>query len=117
MGPAERLGDGTAGAGRRVEPAEAAIGVGLQDPGIAGEMPLGMLAAAVARIVEQHRRRPASPAERAVVADIGPEPAGDRLALGQHRHGGVVAVQPLGSEHMLRISSWSGARAAAAAPT
>jgi hypothetical protein len=24
----------------------------------------------------------------------------DRLALGQNRHGGVIAVQPLGSEHV-----------------
>jgi hypothetical protein len=64
-------------------------------------MSFRMLAAAVAGIVEEHRRRPGlALAERSVVADIGPQPAGDRLALGQDRHGRVVAVQPLGGKDM-----------------
>jgi hypothetical protein len=81
-----------------VERAEAAIGVGLQDAGPAGEMALGMLAAAIAGVFEERRRRPA--AERPVVADVGPEPAGGGPGLGQHRHRGVVAVQALGGENV-----------------
>ena len=70
MGPAERFGDRAARSRRRIEPAEATVGVGLQDPGIAGEMLLGVLAAAVARVVEEDSRR--ALAEGAIVADIRP---------------------------------------------
>ena len=101
MSPAEGFGHGPAGTCRRVEAGKATVGIGLQDPGIVRQMSFRMLATAVAGIVEQHRRRPGlALAERPVVADIGPEPAGDGLALGQHRHGRVVAVQPLGGEDM-----------------
>ena len=62
-----------------VELVEPGIGVGLQDPGVAGQMPARMLAAAVARVEEDRRRRRRA-AERPVVAHIGPEPAGDGLA-------------------------------------
>ena len=70
MGPAEGFTDGPAGACRRVEAGEAAVGIGLEDSGIAGQVPLGMLAAAVARIVEEDGRRALG--EGPVVADIGP---------------------------------------------
>ena len=63
-------------------------------------MSLRMHAAAVAGIVEQHRRRSLA-GKGAVVADIGPEPAGDGPALSQDGNGGVVAVQPRGGVHML----------------
>ena len=82
-----------------VELAEAGIGVGLEDAAPAGEMRFGMLATAVAGVAEERGRRCAA-GEGAVVADIDPEPAGVGLALGQHRHRGVVAVQPLGRQHM-----------------
>ena len=62
-------------------------------------MPARVLAVAVAR-VEEHRRRRCRAGERPVVADIGPQPPGDGLAFGQHRHGRVVAVQALGGQHM-----------------
>ena len=84
---------------RRVEPIEPGIGVRLQDAGIAVEMTFGMLAGPIARVVE-HRRRRVAPAERPVVAHIDPGPTGRGLALGQHRHGGVVAVHALAGEHM-----------------
>ena len=58
-----------------------------------------MLAAAVAR-VEEGRGRRIRAAERLVVSHIGPQPAGAGLALGQHRHGGVVGVDALGRKHM-----------------
>ena len=63
------------------------------------KVPRGMLVPAIARGVIERRRRRAPP-ERPVVADIDPDVPLDRLALGQNRHGGVVAVQPLGSEHV-----------------
>jgi hypothetical protein len=33
-----------------------------------------------------------------VIADVNPAASGDSLALGKHRHRGVVPVQPLGGE-------------------
>jgi hypothetical protein len=38
--------------------------------------------------------------ERPVVAHIGPDAPLDRLALGQDRHGRVIAAQPLGGQDM-----------------
>ena len=99
MRPAQRLGDRPRRAVGGVELAEAGIGVGLQDAGQPARCRSGCSPRAVARVEEQRRRRRAA-GERPVVADIGPEPAGDGLALGQHRHRRVVAVQPLGGEHM-----------------
>jgi hypothetical protein len=67
---------------------------------------LGVLAASVAGVPEEDGRR--TSAERAIVADIGPQTAGDGLALGQHRHGRVVAVQPFGGEYVLvdQLMEW-----------
>jgi hypothetical protein len=45
---------------------------------------------------EQNDRRRTRPAKGAIVADIGPDAAGDRLALCQDRRGRVVAEEPLG---------------------
>jgi len=62
-------------------------------------MPLGMLLSSIpGGIVERRSRR--GSAERTVIADIGPDVAGDRLALGQDRHSGVVAVQPFAGQNM-----------------
>ena len=99
-----------------IELAVAAIGVGLQDAAPGGQMALGMLARAVAR-VEEHRRRRRPPAERPVVAHIGPTSPGVGLALGQHRHGGVVAMQALGGQDMGLRRSWIGCSTAQQAPT
>ena len=71
MAPASRLGDRAWFAFAVVELAEPGIGVGLQDAGIAGQMPGGMLAGPVAR-VEKYRRRRVGPSKRPVVAYIGP---------------------------------------------
>ena len=66
---ASRIGPGLrAGMVELVEPG---IGVGLQNPRVAREMPARMLAAAVARVVEDRRRRRRT-AERLIVAHIGP---------------------------------------------
>jgi hypothetical protein len=71
--------------------------IGLEDPGIAGEMPVGVLAVAVARVEEQRGRRVGA-GERPIVPDISPYSANDTLVFGQHRHGRVVAVQAFGGE-------------------
>src|SRR5207237_328714 len=76
-----------------------ADGVGLEDPGLVGQMRLGMPAAPIARVID-HRRRRTRPAERTIVAHVNPASPGIGLALGQDRHGGVVAVQPLSGEDM-----------------
>jgi hypothetical protein len=68
--------------------------VGLQNAGVAGQMPLRMLARPIARGVEQRRRRILA-AERPVVAHVDPDPAGLRRALGEDRRGGVVTNQPI----------------------
>ena len=51
-----------------------------------------MFAGAIARVIE-HRRRRRGAAERAIVAHVNPTSPGVGLALGQDRHGRVVAVQ------------------------
>ena len=79
-------------------------------------MALGCCATAVARVVE-HRRRRRRPGEGAVVAHIDPESAGVGLALGQDRHGRIVAMQSLGGQDMGLDALKSGASAARAAPT
>ena len=71
MGPARRLDDRPRLAAGLVEPVEARIGVRLHQPGVAGQVPFGMLAAAVGR-VEERRRRRIGAGERPVVAHIGP---------------------------------------------
>ena len=79
-------------------------------------MRLRMLAAAVARVVE-HRRRRRRAAERAVVPHIDPASADIGLALGQHRHGGVVAMQALGCHDMGLEPLKSGSSTVQQAPT
>src|SRR5229473_1322973 len=74
---------------RLVDPVEPGIGVRLHQAGIARQMLFGMLAAAVGR-VEEDRRRRIEAAEGLIIADVGPESAGAALALGLHRHGGLV---------------------------
>src|ERR1700755_3013096 len=76
-----------------------AVGVGLENPSVVGEVGLRMFGGPVARVVEHCRRR-CGAAERAIVAQVNPTSPRGGLALGQDRHGGVVAVQPLGREDM-----------------
>ncbi|SHF60822.1 hypothetical protein SAMN02745223_03094 [Devosia limi DSM 17137] len=40
------------------------------------------------------------PPKPSIIPDIGPDPARCRLAPGQHRHGGIVPVQPFGPHDM-----------------
>ena len=88
MHPARRLPDRAGLAVREIELVVAIVGVGLQDAGVACEMRLRVLAAPVARVMEDRGRRPGA-AERLIVADVDPEPADVGLAFRQHRHGRV----------------------------
>src|SRR5262249_24120607 len=99
MGPAGCFDDRTRLSLRLVDRVEARICVGLENAGVSGEMPLGMLAAAIGRI-EVHCSWSSGAAERLIVAHIGPYTPGPRLHFGEHRHRGVVTVDPLGSEHV-----------------
>ena len=68
-----------------------------------GQSKLAMLLrmfSATIRRVEKHGCRRIGAGERAVVAHIGPEPAGSGLALGQDRHCGVVRVDAFGRKDM-----------------
>jgi hypothetical protein len=77
MHPTRRLDQRPRLAGGVIELGVSAIGVGLEDPGIAGQMRLRMLAAAIARVIE-HRSPPAAPVRQTdqLVLD---EPIADRL--------------------------------------
>jgi hypothetical protein len=90
MGPAGGLGDPVA----VVQPIEPGIAVGVDDPLEALQMRLWVLALAVGRIAEQGRRW-ARTGERALVANVGPQPAGLGFARArrQYRHRGVVDVE------------------------
>ena len=99
MRPARRLPDRAGLAVRKIELVVAVVGVRLQNADISCEMRQRMLAARVARVVEDRGRLPGA-AERPIVADIDPEPAGVSLAFAQHRNGRVVAMQALGRHDM-----------------
>jgi hypothetical protein len=97
MRPAGSLGDRPGLTVCRIEPIEARIGVGLKNAGVALQMAFGMIAGSVAG-VEEHGRGRITAAEWAVIANIDPGPPGRGPTLGQHRHGGVVAVHTAASE-------------------
>ncbi len=75
MDPARGFQNRTCVAARVVKLAIAAIGIGLEEPAVAGQMRLRMFAGAIARVIK-HRPRRLWPAERLVVADVDPDPAG-----------------------------------------
>jgi len=71
MGKAARFQHGARVAAFAIEIVVAAIGIGLQDPGPCREMALRVLAASIARVVEQGSWWIGS-GERAIVADVDP---------------------------------------------
>ena len=82
VGPAGGLGDRPGLAVGPVELAEPGIGVGLQDPGVGGQVASGVLGRAVAGEPEQ-RGRGCRSGKGPVVPHIGPEPGRDGLAAGE----------------------------------
>ena len=103
MHPASRLQDRTRRSIGQIELAIPIKGVGLEQPGISGQMRLRMLAFAVAGIVE-HRRRRRGSAERPIITDIDPTSPGVGLAFGQHWHRRVIAVQAF-RRHNMRLKA------------
>src|SRR6185437_4439075 len=99
MAPAQRGDDPPRLALGLIEAVVAAVGVGLEKATPMTEMAPRVFGCSVARGVEQRRWRPPS-AERAVVADIDPDAADVRLAFGQDRNRGVVAMQALGGQNV-----------------
>jgi hypothetical protein len=83
----------------RMEPVESGISVGLENPRMASQMTLGMIASPIASIKE-HRRRRIAASKGPIIANVGPKPSRHGLALGQHGHRRVVAVHPIAGEHM-----------------
>src|SRR6476659_7943051 len=71
MAPARRLGDWAGPAPSVIEITKPGISIGLEDPGIAGEMAIGMFTAPVAG-VREHRCGRVGAGERPVVPDIKP---------------------------------------------
>jgi len=94
MGPAHRRRDRPRFAASFIEPVEARIGVRLHQAGVGRKVSVRMHAATIGRIEERRCRR-RGPGKRAVVAHVGPQPAGAALALRQHLHGGVVGMDAL----------------------
>ena len=66
-------------------------GIGLHEAHIAGKMALRMFAGTIARVMERGRRRGFA-AKRPIIANIGPDPAGDSLQFREHGHRRVVGV-------------------------
>ena len=71
MDPTGRFPDRTRFSVWQIQLVVAVIGVGLQDAGVTRQMRLGVLALAIARVIENRRGRPGA-AERLVVAYVGP---------------------------------------------
>lgn len=84
-----------------IQTREAGVAIRLQDAFESTQMLAGMLALAIGRIAIEHAGRRRS-AERPVIADIGPEPAGLRPAEAgrAHRNHGVIGVGPLAAQHV-----------------
>jgi len=78
---------------------EAVVAISLKDAAEVGQMPLRVLAAPIAGGVEDRRRRRRT-GERLIVAHVNPYSPGRALALGQDRDRRIVAMKPLGLEHM-----------------
>ena len=101
VSPARGLEDRRGLALAEIQLAITSIGVGLKHADPAGEVSLRVLAPSVGREVEQSRRGIGT-AEGTVVAHVDPHASRGGLALGQHRYGGVVAVQAP-SRHDMRF--------------
>ena len=99
VSPAPHLRDRTGTSFGQIERAIPVKGVGLEQPGISGQMALRMLAFAIAGVIEHRRRRALAP-EWPIVAHINPTSPRIGLAFGQDRHGRIVAMQAFGRHDM-----------------
>ena len=101
---------------REIQLVVAVVGVGLQDAGVARQMRLRVLAPPIVRVMEDRGGRPGA-AERLIVADVNPEPAGVGLALAST---GTVVSSPCRRSAAMTWASIrrrSGSSAVETAPT
>ena len=84
-----------------VELIEARVGIGLQRAAKLLQMLRGMLALAIRRVGKPHGGR-GGVARRTIIANVGPQAPGLRLALArsQHRHRRVIGVQLTRGHHV-----------------
>src|SRR5712664_3454896 len=82
-------------------------GIGLHEAHIAGKMALRMLPGTTARVMER-RRRWVFAAKRMIIADIGPDPAGDSLQFREYGHRRVIGVDAFRAHDMgpYRLNNW-----------
>jgi hypothetical protein len=99
MRPAGRLDEGRRSTASFVEPVEPGIRIGLENTCIPLQMPFGVITGPVAGI-EEHCRRRIMTAKWSIITNIDPGASGRRLALGQYRHRGIVAVDSAGGEYV-----------------
>lgn len=104
--PTGRLEDRTRGTAGLIEFVVSAKRIGLENSSVSDQVALRMLAAAVSGIIE-HRRWWCRAAEGTVITDIDPGAGNIGFALGQHWHGGVVAMDTLAGEYMRKHSAWA----------
>jgi hypothetical protein len=92
-------------------------GIGLHEAQIAGKMALRMLPGTTARVIE-HCRRWVFAAKRPVIANIGPDPAGDSLQFCEHGHRRVVGVDAFRGHDVGpdRLNNWGKRHHAGADP-
>ena len=99
MRPARDLGNRIRLAAGPIEPIEAGVGVCLHQSSITRQMLFRMFGAAIRRVKEGDGRRIRT-SKWPIVPDIGPQPPGPGLSLGQNPNGGVVGVDALGRKHL-----------------
>ncbi len=82
-------------------------GIRLHEAHIAGKMALRMLPGTTARVMERCRRWVFA-AKRPVIADIGPDPAGDSLQFREYGHRRVIGVDAFRAHDMSsdRLNNW-----------
>jgi len=78
-----------------IEPIEPGIGIGLQNAGVIGQMAFGMDGFSISGIAK-HRRGRVRVTKRRIITHIGPKTPDIGAARRQHRHGGIITMQPLG---------------------
>jgi hypothetical protein len=104
MRPAGSFGDRPRRTVEHIELVEACIGIGLKNPRLAGEIAFGVITGPVARI-EKHRRRRSATSKWPIITNIDPGPPRSGLALGQYRHGDVVAMDAAAAKTWARTRS------------
>src|SRR5712664_2914840 len=107
VAPAGRFKDRSRLPLRLVELVVSIKGIGLHEAHIAGKMALRMLPGTTARVMERCRWWVFA-AKRPIIADIGPDPAGDSLQFREYGHRRVIGVDAFRAHDMgsYRLNNW-----------